>query len=69
MMSENDCAGSTKNRVGSVTRIELVYVCGTWSPRYACMAPAYTPRCEVRLTSTSSPPTRRDSTTVPSIIT
>lgn len=33
MMSANDCAGSTKNRVGSVTRIELVYVCGTWSPR------------------------------------
>ncbi len=33
------------------------------------MAPAYTPRWDVRLTSTSSPPTRRDSTTVPSIIT
>lgn len=33
------------------------------------MEPEYTPIWEVRLTSTSSPPTRRESTQVPSSIT
>lgn len=33
MMSANDCAGRTKNRVGSVTRMEFWYTCGTRSPR------------------------------------
>ncbi|CAM5742559.1 hypothetical protein SALBM311S_12388 [Streptomyces alboniger] len=40
MKSENLSAGSTKKRVGSVTRIELLYTWGTRSPRYACMDPA-----------------------------
>ena len=35
-------------------------------PVFAEGAPAYTPRCDVRPTSTSSGPTRRDITTVPS---
>ncbi|CAM5478738.1 hypothetical protein SFUMM280S_10958 [Streptomyces fumanus] len=70
MMLAKVSAGSTKNRVGSVTRIELVYRCGTRSPRYACIAPRVHPalRGAVDL-STSSPPTRRESTTVPSSIT
>ena len=69
MRFANDSAGRTKNRVGSVTRSEFMYRCGFPSPRYAITAPAYTPGWEVRLTSMSSLPTRRDMMTVPSIIT
>ncbi len=65
MICAKASAGSTKNRDRSVTRRELLYTCGTWSPRYAWKAPAYTPGAEVRVTSTSWSPTRRESTTVP----
>src|SRR6266702_5763335 len=62
----NLAAPSTKKRDGSVARSEPVYSCGVRSSRYAWNAPAYTPRAAVRTTSTSSAPTRRDSTTAPS---
>jgi hypothetical protein len=66
MMSRRTDASISKKVDGSVTRTEVSYTWGTRSPRYAVQAPTYEPRYEVRLTSTSSPPTLRDMTRAPS---
>ena len=66
IIQANFSASSTKKRVGAVARIELLYTCCARSGMYARNAPPYTPGLDDRVTSTSSAPTRRDITKVPS---
>jgi hypothetical protein len=74
MAAPNSAAGSCRKRVSVIARMLPEYVlpgrpataASSRGGSHAITAPEYTPRCDVRLTSTSSLRTRRVSASVPS---